>query len=38
LADFDHLGVVWKLFHAVPGFLWQFAVGLAAGLIVVGVT
>jgi PTS system mannose-specific IIC component len=32
------LGAVWKLFHAVPGFLWQFAVGLAAGLIVVGVT
>jgi PTS system mannose-specific IIC component len=32
------LGAVWKLFHAVPGFLWQFAVGLAVGLIVVGVT
>jgi PTS system mannose-specific IIC component len=26
------LGAAYKLFHAVPGFAWQFAVGLAAGL------
>ena len=26
------LGAVYKLFHAIPGFAWQFLVGLAAGL------
>ena len=29
------LGAVYKLFHAVPGFVWQFMVGVAAGLAVV---
>jgi PTS system mannose-specific IIC component len=29
------LGAAYKLFHAVPGFAWQFLVGLAAGLAVV---
>lgn len=32
------LGATWKLFHAVPGFRWQFLFGLAAGLIVVSVS
>jgi mannose/fructose/N-acetylgalactosamine-specific phosphotransferase system component IIC len=27
------LGATFKLFHSVPGFAWQFAVGLAAGLL-----
>jgi PTS system mannose-specific IIC component len=27
------LGAAYKLFHAVPGFLWQFALGIAAGLV-----
>jgi PTS system mannose-specific IIC component len=27
------LGAAYKLFHAVPGFLWQFALGVAAGLV-----
>lgn len=26
------LGAVYKLFHAVPGFAWQFVLGLTAGL------
>lgn len=26
------LGAAWKLFHAVPGFNWQFVIGLAVGL------
>ena len=26
------LGAAYKLFHAVPGFLWQFSLGIAAGL------
>lgn len=26
------LGAAYKLFHAVPGFAWQFALGIAAGL------
>ena len=26
------LGAAYKLFHAIPGFAWQFLVGLAAGL------
>lgn len=26
------LGAAYKLFHAVPGFVWQFALGIAAGL------
>jgi PTS system mannose-specific IIC component len=29
------LGAAYKLFHAVPGFGWQFMLGLAAGLAVV---
>ena len=29
------LGAAYKLFHAVPGFAWQFLAGLAAGLAVV---
>jgi len=29
------LGAVYKLFHAVPGFLWQFLVGLGGGVILV---
>jgi PTS system mannose-specific IIC component len=29
------LGAAWKLFHAVPGFRWQFMIGLAVGLGVV---
>ena len=29
------LGAAWKLFHAVPGFIWHFVVGVAAGLVVV---
>lgn len=28
------LGAAYKLFHGVPGFLWQFTVGIAAGLVV----
>ena len=32
------LGAAYKLFHAVPGFAWQFLVGLAAGLAVVTFT
>ncbi|HEX9565789.1 MAG TPA: PTS sugar transporter subunit IIC [Gemmatimonadaceae bacterium] len=31
------LGAAYKLFHAVPGFGWQFLLGLAAGLAVVSV-
>lgn len=26
------LGAAWKVFHAVPGFVWQFVLGLAAGV------
>lgn len=29
------LGAVYKLFHSVPGFAWQFMLGVAAGLAVV---
>lgn len=29
------LGAVYKLFHAVPGFTWQFMIGLTAGLALV---
>jgi PTS system mannose-specific IIC component len=29
------LGAAYKLFHAVPGFLWQFGLGVAAGAAVV---
>lgn len=29
------LGAAYKLFHAVPGFAWQFLLGLAAGLALV---
>lgn len=32
------LGAAYKLFHAVPGFRWEFLLGLAAGLIVVSVS
>ena len=32
------LGAAWKLFHAVPRFLWFFAVGLGAGLVVVSIS
>jgi PTS system mannose-specific IIC component len=32
------LGAAYKLFHAVPGFWWQFLLGLGAGLVVVTVT
>lgn len=32
------LGAAWKLFHAVPGFAWQFALGLGAGLVVVSLS
>lgn len=32
------LGAVYKLFHAVPGFGWQFVLGLAAGLVAVSVS
>lgn len=31
------LGAVYKLFHAVPGFGWQFLLGLAAGLAAVSI-
>lgn len=31
------LGAVYKLFHAVPGFRWEFLVGLAAGLSLVAI-
>lgn len=27
------LGAAYKLFHAVPGFAWQFLVGLAVGIV-----
>lgn len=29
------LGAAYKLFHSVPGFLWQFGLGLAGGLLLV---
>lgn len=29
------LGAAYKLFHAVPGFSWQFLLGLASGLVLV---
>jgi hypothetical protein len=29
---------VWKLFHAVPWFAWHFMIGLAAGLVVAGIS
>jgi PTS system mannose-specific IIC component len=32
------LGAAWKLFHAVPGFAWQFLLGLAVGLGLVAVS
>lgn len=32
------LGAAYKLFHAVPGFTWQFLVGLAGGLALVVLT
>jgi len=32
------LGAAWKLFHAVPGFNWQFLLGLAVGLGLVAVS
>jgi PTS system mannose-specific IIC component len=32
------LGAVWKLFHAVPWFAWHFMIGLAAGLVVAGIS
>lgn len=32
------LGAAWKLFHAVPSFGWQFALGVAGGLAVVILT
>ena len=32
------LGAVYKLFHAVPGFGWQFVLGLAAGLTAVSLS
>lgn len=32
------LGAVYKLFHAVPGFAWQFLLGLAGGLALVVLT
>ena len=32
------LGAAYKLFHAVPGFAWQFIVGLAVGLGVVSLS
>ena len=32
------LGAAYKLLHAVPGFAWQFLVGLTAGLLVVTIT
>jgi len=32
------LGAAYKLFHAVPGFAWQFALGLAAGLTALGLS
>ena len=32
------LGAAWKLFHAVPRFLWFFVIGLGAGLTVVYVS
>ena len=32
------LGAAYKLFHAVPGFGWQFALGLAAGLTALGLS
>ena len=32
------LGAAYKLFHAVPGFRWQFLLGLAGGLVLVVLT
>lgn len=32
------LGATWKLFHAVPGFRWEFLLGLAGGLALVILT
>jgi PTS system mannose-specific IIC component len=32
------LGAAYKLFHSVPGFLWQFGLGLAGGLLLVAVS
>jgi hypothetical protein len=29
------LGATWKLFHTVPGFRWEFLLGLAGGLALV---
>jgi mannose/fructose/N-acetylgalactosamine-specific phosphotransferase system component IIC len=29
------LGAAYKLFHVIPGFLWQFLLGLGAGLVIV---
>lgn len=32
------LGAAWKLFHAVPRFLWHLMVGVGAGLVVVSIS
>ena len=29
------LGAAYKLFHAIPGFFWQFALGIGAGVLVI---
>jgi hypothetical protein len=32
------LGAAYKLFHAVPGFRWEFLLGLAGGVVLVVLT